>query len=508
MKKYKQIIRLSVILICAFSYSAHAEMNSTEVNHRSYQVPLNTSLVIDLEHGVGQITKGNPSIADILLFPPSKILLRGKNLGVTNSVILNKKNQPVMVLDIEVTHNLTSLKSKLYEILPDEKIFVRSAQKNIILSGQISALDKMQAAVDLAESYLGASSSKQLQGGGKHQATSASKGDNKEEKSKGDVPHIINLMSVGGVQQVMLEVKIAEMSRTISKGMSVKFNAVGTSGDVRFGTLSNGGALGPLDGLLASAPHTIDAASIFVSVISGGTLVNVSLQAAEEQKLAKILAEPNLTTISGQEATFVSGGEFPIPVPQSLGGGAGNTITVVFKEYGIKVRFLPVVLDSGRINLNMNVSVSELSDDVTLDIAGGGDTSFAIPSLTKREASSSIEVGDGQTMSIAGLINDTVKEQVSKFPVLGDIPYLGVLFRDIAFLKNQTELMIFVTPHLVKPITTDKIALPTDSFIEPDDIDFYLLGKIEGRETATDDFNNEGGLEGNFGHQLDSGDGQ
>ena len=504
MKKYKQMIRFPIILICAFSYSAYAEMNSTEVNHRSYQVPLNTSLVIDLKNDVGQITKGNPNIADILLFPPSKILLRGKNLGVTNSVILNKKNQPVMVLDIEITHNLTSLKSKLYEILPDEKIFVRSAQKNIILSGQISALDKMQAAVNIAESYLGASSSKQLQGGGKHQATSASKGDNKEEKSKGDVPHIINLMSVGGAQQVMLEVKIAEMSRTTAKGMSVKFDAVGSSGDVIFGKLNGSGIL---DGLISSAPHSIDAGSIFVSVISSGTLFNVTLQAAEEQKLAKILAEPNLTTISGQEATFVSGGEFPIPIPQGIGGVGGNAITVEFKEYGIKVRFLPVVLDSGRINLNMNVSVSELSDDVTLNIAGG-DASFAIPSLTKREASSSIELGDGQTMSIAGLINDTVKEQVSKFPVLGDIPYLGVLFRDIAFVKNQTELMIFVTPHLVKPITTDKIALPTDSFVEPDDIDFYLLGKIEGRETATDNFNNEGGLEGNFGHQLDSGDGQ
>jgi pilus assembly protein CpaC len=238
-------------------------------------------------------------------------------------------------------------------------------------------------------------------------------------------------------------------------------------------------------------------------------MFNLTIDAANDQQLAKILAQPTLTTLSGQPATFISGGEFPIPVPQTTGSGSG-TITIQFKEFGIGLKFVPVVLDSGRINLNMNVSVSELSQDAAVIAqAGNTNTQFAIPSLTKREASSTLELADGQTMSIAGLISDKLRENVNKFPGLGDIPGLGALFRSSKFQNDQSELVIFVTPRLAKPVLAQNAQLPTDSFVKPDDVDFYVLGRTESRKTRNrwvkndaSPMGNKGGLDGEYGQQL------
>ena len=259
------------------------------------------------------------------------------------------------------------------------------------------------------------------------------------DPSKGATPKVINLMSVGGAQQVMLAVKVAEIDRTVLKGLDVKFSALQTSNNFSIGAVNGGGSLNPsgIGGLLN--PHSFSAGALFLQAISGEFMFNLTIDAANEQQLAKILAEPTLTTLSGQEATFISGGEFPIPVPQ--GGSNNGAITIEFKEFGIGLRFVPVVLDSGRINLNMNVSVSELSEDASVIAqAGNTNTQFSIPSLTKREASSTLELADGQTMSIAGLISDKLRENVNKFPGLGDIPGLGALFRSEKFLKTANGI--------------------------------------------------------------------
>jgi pilus assembly protein CpaC len=226
------------------------------------------------------------------------------------------------------------------------------------------------------------------------------------------------------------------------------------------------------------------------------------INASKNNGLAKVLAEPTLTTLSGQEATFLSGGEFPIPVPQDN----GNT-TIEFKEFGIGMNFVPVVLDSDNINLKVAVRVDELTSTapVTLGVQNTRDV-FVIPSLKSRRASSSLELADGQTIAIAGLISDNLRENVEKFPGLGEVPVLGMLFTSEQFRKDQTELVIFVTPKLARPIPKDDIKLPTDNFVEPSDLGFYLLGKMEGKvpdevvETAGT--NDQAGLEGNFGHEM------
>ncbi len=228
------------------------------------------------------------------------------------------------------------------------------------------------------------------------------------------------------------------------------------------------------------------------------------IDALKENGLTKVLAEPTLITLSGRSASFLAGGEFPIPVPQSSGGG-GTTITIEYKTFGVGLNFTPTVLGNGKISMMVNPEVSELDFTRAVSLQG-----YIIPSVNTRRVSTVIELGDGQSFAVAGLLKDDVREVVRKFPVLGDIPVLGALFRSTEFQKNETELIIIVTPHLVKPIDMTKQTLPTDAYIEPDDFEFYLLGSLEGRgkqDTAKSSpaasvpgLKKGSGLEGDFGY--------
>lgn len=475
------------------------KLSMEELETVTYQVPLNKSRLVRFASPISKISQSNPKIASFKLFPPQELLFQGKSLGTTNVYVWGRNKQLMQVINVEVTHDLETLKMKLHELLPGEKnIEVRSSQRNIVLSGQVSGLDKMQAALDIAQTFM-----PRTRGGGGSSSSGGSSGSSGSQRGRNSV---INLMSVSGAHQVMLEVKVAEINRDVAKNLNVQFSALRPSSEIAFGALNGGGTLSGLglDTLVGINQHSIDAAGLFLSALSGDFLFNMTIDAARNQNLAKILAEPTLTTLSGQEAKFIAGGEFPIPVVQS-GNNTTGAITVTFKEFGVGVSFLPVVLDSGRINLNMNVSVSEITNvaSISSDVTSTG-SSFSIPSLTKREASSTLELADGQTMSIAGLISDNVRENVNKFPGLGDIPVLGALFRTESFLKNRSELVIFVTPRLAKPVLPEQVVLPTDSFVEPDDIDFYILGKMESKNAKEvlrkQGF--EGGLDGQFGHEL------
>jgi pilus assembly protein CpaC len=515
----KKILCLFTFIALSFTQQSIAAISNADIKPVKIQIGLNKSRLITLDRNIVEISQGNSAIADFPVdteaaetsfMPPNQILIRGKSLGTTSLYLWGDKQKVVQMLDIEVTHDLDSLKAKLNELLPNENISARSSQKNIVLSGEVSTVANMQAAIDLAQGYLGSSTalgagtSPSPGGSGSTNVTTTT--EPKVDPSKSSTPTVINLMSVGGAQQVMLDVKVAEIDRKLIKGLNVKFNALQVSDSFSIGAINGGGRITP--STIGVVPHSFDAGAVFLQAISGGFLFNLTIDAANDQQLAKILAQPTLTTLSGQPATFISGGEFPVPVPQ--GGLSNGSITVMFKEFGIGLKFVPVVLDSGRINLNMNVSVSELSEDASVIArAGDTDTQFVIPSLTKREASSTLELADGQTMSIAGLISDKLRENVNKFPGLGDIPGLGALFRSSAFLNQQTELVIFVTPRLAKPVLAKNAQLPTDSFVAPDDVDFYILGRTESRKARNrwvkNDANplgNKGGLDGEYGQQL------
>jgi pilus assembly protein CpaC len=395
---------------------------------------------------------------------------------------------------------------------------VHAAQRSIVLSGSVSSVSNMDAALQLAHGYLAqigtAVKEKAFE---QQQATSA-------DRSGGAV---INLLQVAGAQQVMLEVKVAEIARTELRRFEMQFNGihVGSArwtagavnggatfpdahfepGDVRIPIFSSAAPFGPVIDEFLPNPMSITDTGFFASLLTTNGLLNLTLDAAKENGLVKILAEPTLTTLSGQEARFLSGGEFPIPVPQGLNG-----ITVEFKEFGVGLQFVPVVLGSSQINLKLNISVSELASANSVVLNAQGTTStFLVPSLAKRSASATVELSDGQTIGIAGLINENVREVVNKFPGLGSIPILGNLFRSQQFQKGETELVILVTPRLARPLPNNKIRLPTDDFVEPNAKDFYLLGRMEGRPAATDAapgtpsaVRKAGGVEGGFGQSV------
>jgi pilus assembly protein CpaC len=467
----------------------------------SVSVPLYKSKIIEVKTPVKKLSVGNPEIADILILRSNEVYVVGKNLGTTNVVLWDSSNRIISNIDIEITHDAETLKEKLHDLLPNERIEVHSSQGAIILSGEVSGPAKMDAALALATSF----------------APTDEEGNVKEGK-------VVNLMHVGGVQQVMLEVKVAEINRNVFKSLSIDFLAMNPSSKWRIGAVNGGatfpnasdaatgaltpvfpggGVIGPPVDWFMPNDLSIDDKGLFASFLSGSLFFESVINASRNNGLAKVLAEPTLTTLSGQEATFLSGGEFPIPVPQE----GGNT-TIEFKEFGIGMNFVPVVLDSDNINLKVAVRVDELTSTSPV-LLGVNNTQqlFVVPSLKSRRATSSLELRDGQTIAIAGLISDNLRENVQKFPGLGDVPVLGMLFTSEDYLKDQTELVIFVTPKLARPIAREQMKLPTDNFVEPSDLGFYLLGQMEGKQQDTDSTVpagtvEQGGLEGGFGHQM------
>ena len=511
-------------LLMLFALLPVAAMTAAEAAvEDSINVPLNKTITISLEKSAKRVSVGNPGVADIVVLRGNEVQVVGKALGSTNVMMWDRSDSVMAVYAVEVTHDLGTLKRKLHQLMPNENIEVRSAQENIVLSGQVTNLSRMQAAKSLAESFIPEcieSDTLDAKSQRKVEALPGAGGGRDCDKGA-----IVNLMQVGGAQQVMLEIKVAEISRTVLKKLDSDFNIFNLGNKFGAGAVQGGanfpnaltpnglevpllgslngssGPIGPSVDSFDPVMPSIEGSGAFLSYLSGDLFLQAVLEISRRKGLAKILSEPVLTTLSGQQAEFLSGGEFPIPVPQ----GSSNSVTIEFKEFGVGVKFLPVVLDSGHINLKLNIAVSELSQDNTVALSPVGSSSaFVIPSLTKRSAISTVELADGQTIGIAGLISDNVREFVDKLPGLGDIPGLGMLFRSQEFLSGQTELVIFVTPHLAKPIAADKIRLPTDSYVPPSDVEFYLMGRMESREDKrTPIQSSKGGVEGaRFGHDL------
>jgi len=463
------LLLVGVLFVSPLANAADTTLTSVSLIEASSEVetilvPLYKSRIVQLHQPVKKISIGNTDIADILILRSNQLYIQGKDLGTTNVLMWDPKNNLIASLNVEVSHDLRSLKEKLHELLPNEDIDVHSSQGALVLSGQVSSLAVMDIAMQIAGSF-----------------SALSGGEEEEEgkSNKGSDLRVVNLMGVGGSQQVMLKVTVAEMSRTVARELGVRFDAVHT-GDSLW---TFGGAVNASEGAVGSV-STIGNTGLFASFSSGSFLFDAVLKASKDNGSTRILAEPTLTTLTGQEAKFLSGGEFPIPVSDEDG------ITIEFKEFGVGLKFLPVVLESGRINLKLNVSVSELVSVNNVILASGAigsSSTIAIPALTKRDAISTVELADGQTIGIAGLISENTRDFVTKFPGLGDIPVLGHLFRSSEFKKGETELVILVTPQLVKPINRDDITLPTDSYVEPNDLEFYLLGMNRGRIVKTSD---------------------
>lgn len=466
------------LVFCFSSVSVHAGGPSMKEGGAE-KIPIYKSRNLKIKDDIHRISIGSSEIADILILKSNELYVLGKALGTTNVMVWDENDKIINIINIEVTHDLNTLRERFYHYLPDEKIGIESSQGQLVLSGQASSLEKMNSAVELARGF----------------SDAASVGNRKSE--------VLNMMSVGGGHQVMLEVTVAEVQSEVARRLDTQMILAGFGGEGSGGIINGGDLFGALgDGATQG---------LFATYFNSDMLFSMALDIAKQHGLAKILAEPNITALSGQQAEFLSGGEFPIPVPSKDG------ITIEYRDFGVGVSFVPTVLDSGKINLNLKVLVSELSNTNTLSITSSEtSSSLIIPSIVKRTTSTTVELGDGQTIAIGGLISDNLRETVNKIPGFGDIPVLGQLFRSQAYIKGQTELVIMVTPRLVRPFNKEGIALPTDNFVAASDRDFYLLGTMTKRNLANksktspnlgenisaDMLPNSGGTQEKYGQEL------
>lgn len=398
---------------------------------------LKSSQVITRAHVV------NPEIAELIYSKtqsPHWVFVSGKSIGTTQLTMWNNENEIIGNFEINVIPDVTGLKESLYQIFPNEKVDVRSSGEHVTLTGTTSGSLTMTKILAIAEAYA-------------------------PEK-------VINLLQVGGIQQVMLEVRIAEISKSVANQLGINFSWQG----------ADGFALTMLD-KLTSLPdkgwpgNPLEVAESVNAVLGflGGDPIIVAIDALQEDGLLHILAKPTLIAQSGQKASFLAGGEFPFPVAQSL-----DRFSIEWKPFGVGLNFSPTVLDDDTISLIVSPEVSEL--DFTRTIAYAG---YVVPSIDTRRMSTVVELKDNQSFAIAGLLKNYIRESVKKFPILGDIPILGALFRSTRYQKDETELVVIITPHLVKPVDLSDLSLPTDSFKSPSPFELMMLGMLEKPHSAS-----------------------
>jgi len=418
------------------------------------------SIILKSARPITRISEPDPNIALTLLLSPNEIYVTPKGVGATNLILWLENN--TVIYDLEVAFDVSRLKQRLHEVLPLEtELRVIPTNDNITLAGRVSCTASLDQALSVVQSYVPADCSNKIR----------------------------NLVEVAGVHQVMLEVRVAEISKSDTKRLGFNFQYfIGSDfGITMLGALSNA-TYDPRDGLSTVFSSNVNALFRFGNNPTWTALID----ALKEDGVVKVLAEPTLITMSGQNASFLAGGEFPIPVP----GGSNVSTTIEFKPYGVGLNFLPTVLSPDRINIRVTPDVSEL--DYSNSVKFGG---YVVPGISVRRASTTVELGDGQSFAIAGLLRENTSDNISKFPLLGDLPILGMLFRSSAFQKKQTELVIVVTPRLVKPSNQKKQLLPTDNFIEPS---FMDMAFPEFNSTANTGgvASNRGTLDGEFGSVM------
>jgi len=425
------------------------------------------STLLRLQDPIERISVGNPTITDVTLISKREIYFLGKAMGTTNVIIWSNAGRAT-VIDVTVNADLTPLQNELKLLLPEEKdITVVSVSGSIALRGTVADAVKVDQAVAIAEAWRARLTRElvlPIQAGQGSTTISVGGGTAVRDSVAAAGPRIINMLKVRDPQQVMLEVKVAEVSKTILERIGVTLAQQGTRAGSTITFLSQSNFLNQL---LGSA-----------SITRANLFDRLSIDAQKDDGLVKMLAEPTLMAISGQEASFLAGGKIFIPVARENNLTGGTTLTLEEKDFGVGVKFKPTVLEGGRIHLKVAPEVSELNAQGNPFTTVGGVTSV-IPSFTVRRAETTLQLNDGQSFMIAGLVKNDVAESVNRIPGLGELPILGALFRSSEFQKDKTELMFVVTPRLVKPLPPD-YALPTDAFVEPSRTEFFLGGKMEG----------------------------
>ena len=420
---------------------------SDDVHAGELAVPVNKSQVLRSDRPYAKALVGNPEIADVLPLTNQSLYVLGKKAGTTSLTLYDGANRLIAVVDVVVGPDVISLRRQLSDSLAVGDISARISNDSIVLEGVVPNAVEADRAVQLAETY-----------------------------APGKV---VNLLGIGSSQQVMLEVRFAEVKRSAVKQLGLNWfvNSCAVPGSCELE-----GAIGSGAGITGTGPPTLGAIAGSFAVISRtfrafGENFNVTLDALERKGAITTLAEPTLIALSGETASFLAGGEFPIPVVQSGSGGTtggGTSISVEFKPFGVSLAFTPTVLADGVINMVVQPEVSSIDTSASVSIGN-----LTIPGLQTRRAKTVLELRDGESFAMAGLIRKDFSDTIRQVPLLGSIPIIGSLFRSTGFQNEQTELVIIVTPRLVRPVRAGSLKAPTDRVGPPNEADLFLLGRTD-----------------------------
>ncbi|SCZ34491.1 type II and III secretion system protein family protein [Afifella marina] len=438
---------------------------------------VNKSMVVELPRAAGDVLVSNPEIADAVLRTSTRLYLIGVKTGQANVFLFDAAGRQIASLDLYVETDLTPLNRLLRTAIPDAQINAEVINGSIVLTGYVPSSSASQKAEQIARSLIQSSGG----GGGTSAGSITITTGGGNGGSSDDGPGIINLLKITGQEQVNLRVTIAEVNREIVKQLGINTQAMLQDGNLGFGAISGGAVTGvsSLSPFNFPINTNTDPASGGFAWNNNGNKLSASIKALEEASMLRNLAEPNLTAVSGETANFLVGGEFPVPVAVDDDGN----ISVAFKQFGVNLAFTPVVLDAGRISLKVRTEVSDLATEGSFSTAAG----ITIPGITVRRAETTVELPSGGAFAIAGLIQDETRRAVSGLPGLQHLPILGALFSSKDFLRSQTELVVIITPYVVKPVSPQKLARPDDNMAMANDAEAYFLGSLVKRYGAQGD---------------------
>ena len=395
------------------------------------ELDLGKGRLIHLESPAAGVFIGDPTVADVQVRSPTMVYLIAKGQGSTTLMAVGDHDQTLVNMEVTVGYNLTQLREDLKRLAPGGDIEVGSSNKALVLSGVVGSVGEAETVRSIALRYVP------------------------------DPDHLVNLLRVDAPNQVNLRVRVVEVSRDVIKAFGVNWTGVTTSGNFHFGAATGIGGVAGLNPV-AGAPQPVTGLPGLTSLLSGfkvGSVdINAVIDALDAEGLVTVLAEPNLTAVSGATASFLAGGEYPIPVPQGLG-----QVTVQFKNYGVSLESVATITDDGRIRLTVRPEVSQLSNTGAASVNG-----VTVPALTTRRAETTVDMASGQSFAIAGLIRNAVTHDIQKVPGLGNMGVLGALFRSDRFERSDTELVIIVTPYIVRP-SNHRLATPVDGYVAPTD---------------------------------------
>lgn len=429
-----RLLALAIGLLLLPASSCLAATAAPGAVEQRLAVEVDKGSLVRLPAPAASVFVANPAVADIQVMSPTLVYVFGRKAGETTLFAVDAQEKVLADRRITVSHNLTGLTKAIGDLLPRSNVQVKSVEGGLVLTGSVGSPEQAEDARRLAVRFVA------------------------------DEKDVINRISIEGPTQIRLRVRVAEVSRTVSKQFGINWESLGNSGNFQYGLARGTDIVTNSSGVIQ---RNVGVDNLLLRYVTGGVDINAMVDALAQEGLITVLAEPNVTAMSGQSASFLAGGEFPIPVIDRDGA-----VNVTFKEFGVSLAFTPTLLGESRINLVVRPEVSQLSSAGAVRV-----NSIEIPALTTRRASTTVELGSGQSFAIAGLLQNNSNNGITKFPVLGDLPILGALFRSTQFQRDESELIIIVTPYLVKP-SSERLALPTDGHVRPTDPEVILGGRM------------------------------